>query len=115
MSSRDLKQEVERQRKAQGDSDGELRFCLAQATLLAEGHSFQKAAESLQAASLRHSMEAETRLWLKQQSRNLQQLATLEKDLLEKKRIRTELEKKMKALSDIEIEMRQRDKSRVIR
>ncbi len=114
MSQKDLKQEIERLRKLPNDSDAEVRMAIAQASFHADSHAYQKAAECLQAASTRTSVDAETRLWLKHSTKQMTQLAQLDKELAEEKKQRLELEKKMKALSDIELEMRQRDKNRAL-
>lgn len=112
MSSKDLRQEVERLRKAANEARSEevdTRLSLAQAALHREAKAYQKAAESLQSQVSRAGLDADLKNWLKQYSQNLNLMAQLDKELTEEKKQRQEAEKKMKALSDIELEMRQRE------
>lgn len=118
MSSRDLRQEVERLRRLSPEAktdDAELKLALAQAAQHVSGGAYQKALESIQTQITRGEADGATKLWLKQYSQQLAVTAQLERELSEEKKHRQEIEKKMKALSDIELEMREREKSDVVR
>ncbi len=109
MSAKELKSECEKWRKDTVRSwDEELRYALVTAFQQQKVHNYQKAAEVLNAAWPRVQGSAELKNFFRIYIQQNNALAALERDLLEERRLRGELDKKLKALSDIEREMSER-------
>lgn len=111
MSSKDLKNEGDRWRRiSERDWDEDLRLGLVAAVQHTKNHNFQKAAEIIGQLNTKAQAGFEVKAWLKLYAMQLNTAAGLERELGEEKRQRLEQEKKLRALSDIEIEMSERAK-----
>ncbi len=118
MNARDLKIEFEQQRRSFEQSqawEDELRLGLVQTAQQLNGRSFQKALETFEPLLQNAHYSPNLRLWLSQYKEQLQMSAQLEKELYQQKKERSELEAKLKALSNIELEMSQRQKNDPVR
>ncbi len=114
MNPRELKVEADRLRKTPNEVrswDDELRWGLTQAVQHTKNHNFQKAYEQVQPFAGKNYLPPELRSWLKIYSQQLFQSAQMEKELSDERRQRGELEKKLKALSELELEMSQRGRA----
>lgn len=108
---KELKGELDRLRRLNERSwDDELRFALANSLQLQKSHSYQKASDTLVQAAGKIQGNSDLRAWLKLYGQQVTTLALLDKELIEEKRQRNELEKKLKALSDIERDLSERSK-----
>jgi|GEM_PF-2953399 hypothetical protein len=113
MNPRELKSEADRARKVAAEGRGweeELRWTLAQIVQSNKAKNYQKAAELAQQVPQRPQFSPEFKAWLKLYQQQLFTVAALDKELTEEKRVRTDLEKKLKGLSDIEMDISQREK-----
>jgi hypothetical protein len=111
MNARELKVEADRLRKTPNEVrswDDELRWGLTQAVQHTKNHNFQKAYEQIQPFATKTYLPPELRSWLKLYSQQLYQASQVERELSEERRQRGELEKKLKALSELELEISQR-------
>lgn len=112
MSSRDLKSETERWRHlSERNGLDDIRLGLVNAVQLSRMHGYQKAAETITQLSFKVQNNPDLKNWLKLYAQQLSCAAGLEKEWAEEKRQRMELEKKLKALSEIEKDMNERTKT----
>ena len=111
MPPKDLKNEYDRLRRISDRSwDEELRLSLANSLQLQKIHNYQKASELVGQATSKIQGNSDLRSWLKLYGQQVNTIAQLDKELTEEKRLRSELEKKLKALSDIERDISERSK-----
>jgi hypothetical protein len=111
LAAKDLKTECDRLRRMNDrDWDDELRFALANSLQSQKAHNYQKAYDTLSAATGKIQGNSDLRSWLRLYGQQIASLAQIDKELVEEKRQRTELEKKVKALTDIERDISERSK-----
>jgi hypothetical protein len=111
LSPKELKNEFDRLKRIKDPSwDDELRLSLANNVQSLKAHNYQKASEILAAATGRIQGNSDLKAWLRLYGQQVGALVQLDKELAEEKRQRTELEKKLKALSDIERDISERSK-----
>lgn len=111
LSPKELKNEFDRLKRIKDPSwDDELRLSLANNVQSLKAHNYQKAMEILAAATGRIQGNSDLKAWLRLYGQQVGTLVQLDKELAEEKRQRTELEKKLKALSDIERDISERSK-----
>ncbi|HYX38761.1 MAG TPA: hypothetical protein VE954_37120 [Oligoflexus sp.] len=112
LGTKELKSEYDRLRRINDRGwDDELRFSLANSVQSLKAHNYQKAAEIIGHASGKVQGNSDLKAWLRLYGQQMNTLAQLDKELTEEKRQRTELEKKLKALSDIERDISERSKN----
>ncbi len=114
MNARELKLEADRLRKTSNEVrswDDELRWSLTQAVQHARAHSYLRAYEQIQPFAAKNYLPPELRSWLKLYSQQLFGAAQLERELGDERRLRGDLEKKLKALSELELELSQKGRA----
>ncbi len=112
MAPKDLKSEYERLRRiADRAWDDELRLSLTSCVQSQKLKNYQKASEIIAQAAGKIQGNTDLRSWLRFYSQQVSVLAQMDRELTEEKRLRSELEKKLKALSDIERDISERSKS----
>ncbi len=111
MSAKELKVEYDKVQKLLLDKKSEeyLRASLIAGVYQAKNKNYGKAVEFLSPLSNRKSLDDPCRLSVRIYSDLLEDLSQMEKDLNSEKKQKAELERKLKALSDIEKEISQRD------
>ena len=111
LSPKELKNEFDRLKRIKDPSwDDELRLALANNVQSLKAHNYQKSSEILAAATGRIQGNSDLKAWLRLYTQQVGSMVQLDKELTEEKRQRTELEKKLKALSDIERDISERSK-----
>lgn len=111
LSSKELKSEYDRLRRIKDPGwDDELRLALANNVQSLKSHNYQKASEIMSQAANRIQGNTDLKAWLRLYGQQITALVHLDKELAEEKRQRMELEKKLKALSDIERDISERSK-----
>ncbi len=112
LNPKDLKNEFDRLKRIKDRSwDDELRLALANNVQSLKSHDYQKASEIIGAATNKVQGNSDLKAWLRLYGQQIQEMVQLDKELAEEKRQRTELEKKLKALSDIERDISERSKN----
>jgi hypothetical protein len=111
LSPKELKNEFDRLKRTKDPSwDDELRLALVNSLQSLTAHNYQKASEILAAATGRIRGNGDLKAWLRLYGQQVGAMVQLDKELAEEKRQRTELERKLKALSDIERDISERSK-----
>ncbi len=111
LGAKELKHEYDRLRRIKDPGwDDELRLALTNSVQSLKTHNYQKAAEVISQAAGKVQGNSDLKAWLRLHGQQINAMAELDKDLAEEKRQRTELEKKLKALSDIERDISERSK-----
>lgn len=111
LNAKELKNEYDRLKRIKDRGwDDELRLALANNVQSLKSHDYQKAAEIIAAATGKIQGNSDLKAWLRLYGQQIQSMVQLDKELAEEKRQRTELEKKLKALSDIERDISERSK-----
>jgi len=109
LGPKELKNECDRLRRIKDPGwDDELRLALANSVQSLKTQNYQKASEIIGQAASRVQGNSDLKAWLRLHGQQMNSLALLDKELTEEKRQRTELEKKLKALSDIERDISER-------
>jgi gas vesicle protein len=111
LGPKELKSEGDRLRRIKDPTwDDELRLALANSLQSLKMHQYQKASEIIGQAASRIQGHSDLKAWLRLYGQQMNSLALLDKELNEERRLRSELEKKLKALSDIERDISERSK-----
>lgn len=111
LNPKELKNEFDRLKRIKDRGwDDELRLALANNVQSLKSHDYQKASEIISAATSKVQGNSDLKAWLRLYGQQIQEMVQLDKELAEEKRQRTELEKKLKALSDIERDISERSK-----
>jgi hypothetical protein len=112
LSSKELKNECDRLKRIKDRGwDDELRLALASNVQALKVRDYQKAVDTISSAGNKVQGNSDLKAWLRLYGQQLNSMAQLDKELVEEKRQRTELEKKLKALSDIERDISERSKN----
>jgi hypothetical protein len=111
MSPKELKAENDRWLKLSADkkADDDIRTSLVAGIYQAKSKNYQRAVELLSPLSNRKNLDEGCRMSIRLYSDVLVDMIQLDRDLVAEKKQKGELERKLKALSDIEKDISQRD------
>lgn len=90
-------------------SDEDLRYSLALSFHYYHNRNYQKSAEILSQLANKKQLNSNVRNWIRISLEQLNDIAQLEKEIAAEKKQRQELERKLRALSEIEREISERD------